>query len=63
MAVPTQAEVEQKQYELIRRLVTVEDVVVLEELGRVLDQAQGDLSLRRLEDAEIDMVLKQLLEE
>ncbi|HEX7000981.1 MAG TPA: hypothetical protein VF164_04735 [Trueperaceae bacterium] len=60
---PTQAEVEQKQYELIRRLVTVEDVVVLEELGRVLDQAQGDLSLRRLEDAEIDMVLKQLLEE
>ncbi len=60
---PTQAEVELKQYELIRRLVSVEDVVVLDELGRVLDEAQGDMSLRRLEDAEIDMVLKQLLEE
>ena len=60
---PTQAEVELKQYELIRRLVSIEDVVVLDELGRVLDEAQGDMSLRRLEDAEIDMVLKQLLEE
>ena len=60
---PTQAEVELKQYELIRRLVSVDDVVVLDELGRVLDEAQGDLSLRRLEDAEMDLVLKQLLEE
>lgn len=60
---PTQAEVELKQYELIRRLVSVEDVVVLDELGRVLDEAQGDLSLRRLEDAEMDLVLKQLLGE
>lgn len=60
---PTQVEVELKQYELIRRLVAVEDVVVLDELGRVLDEAQGDMSLRRLEDAEMDLVLKQLLAE
>ncbi|HZX00407.1 MAG TPA: hypothetical protein VFF10_10120 [Trueperaceae bacterium] len=59
----SQADVELKQYELIRRLVSVDDVVVLDELGRVLDEAQGDLSLRRLEDAEMDLVLKQLLEE
>lgn len=60
---PSQTEVEQKQYELIRRLVRVEDEVVLDELGRVLDDAQGHGPLRRLEDAEIDAVLKQLLEE
>lgn len=62
-ALSTQAEVEQKQFELIRRLVTVDDVVVLEEVGRVLDAAQGPGALRRLDDAEVDAVLRQLLEE
>jgi hypothetical protein len=61
--VRSQTEVEQKQFELIRRLVTVEDVVVLDELGRVLDSVQGPSALRRLEDAEIEAVLRQLLEE
>jgi hypothetical protein len=61
--VATQTEVEQKQFELIRRLVTVDDVVVLEELGRVLDAAQGPSALRRLDDAEIEAVLSQLLRE
>lgn len=63
LTLATHLEVEQKQFELIRRLVTVEDVEVLEELGRVLDTAQGPSALRRLDDAEIEAVLRQLLEE
>ena len=59
----TQTDVEQKQFELIRRLVTVDDVLVLDELGRLLDAAQGPGALRRLDDYEVDAVLRQLLEE
>lgn len=60
---PIQSEVERKQSELIRRLVDVEDVVVLDELERVLDSVEGPSALRRLDDAEIEAVLRQLLEE
>lgn len=59
----TQSDLERKQFELIRRLVTVEDVVLLDEVGRVLDAAQGPGALRRLDDDEIEAVLKQLLTE
>ncbi len=60
---PIRSEVERKQSELIRRLVDVEDVVVLDELERVLDSVEGPSALRRLDDAEIEAVLRQLLEE
>jgi len=54
--------VEAKQNDLIRRLIDVADEVVLDELGRVLDEKTGSGSLRRLQDDEVEDVLRDLLD-
>lgn len=53
--------VEAKQNDLIRRLIHVADEVVLDELGRVLDEKTGSGTLRRLQDDEVEAVLRDLL--
>jgi len=53
--------VEYKQNDLIRRLIDVADEVVLDELGRVLDERTGSGSLRRLQDDEVEAMLRDLL--
>lgn len=53
--------VEAKQNHLIRRLIEVSDEVVLDEVGRVLDERTGAGNLRRLRDEELDDVLRDLL--
>ena len=53
--------VEAKQNELIRRLIDVADEVVLDEVGRVLDEKTGVGSLRRLQDDEVESLLRDLL--
>ncbi|HLU82035.1 MAG TPA: hypothetical protein VKZ43_01425 [Trueperaceae bacterium] len=57
----TERDVEAKQNELIRRLIAVADEVVLDELGRVLDEQTGSGTLRRLQDDEVEAVLRDLL--
>ena len=57
----TERDVETKQNDLIRRLMDVADEVVLDEVGRVLDEKTGTGSLRRLQDDEVEAVLKDLL--
>ena len=51
----------EKQNDLIRRVINVADEVVLDELGRVLDEKTGTGDLRRLEDDEIEALLRDLL--
>lgn len=53
--------VEAKQNDLIRRLIDVADEVVLDEVGRVLDERTGSGSLRRLQDDEVEAMLRDLL--
>ena len=53
--------VEAKQNELIRRLIDVADEVVLDEVGRVLDEKTGVGSLRQLQDDEVEALLRDLL--
>lgn len=57
----TERGVEAKQNDLIRRLIDVADEVVLDELGRVLDEKTGAGSLRRLQDDEVEAMLRDLL--
>ncbi|HET8984127.1 MAG TPA: hypothetical protein VFN03_00075 [Trueperaceae bacterium] len=58
----TERGVEAKQNDLIRRLIDVADEVVLDELGRLLDEKTGTGSLRRLQDDEMEAVLRDLLD-
>ena len=53
----------EKQNALIRKLTTVDDERVLDEVGRFLDTGDGVETLRRLDDEEMDAVLRQLLED
>ena len=57
----TERDVEAKQNQLIRRLIDVADEVVLDELGKVLDEQTGSGTLRRLQDDEVEAVLRDLL--
>ena len=57
----TERGVEAKQNDLIRRLIDVADEVVLDEVGRVLDERTGSGSLRRLQDDEVEAMLRDLL--
>jgi len=57
----TEKGVEAKQNDLIRRLIDVADEVVLDEVGRVLDERTGSGSLRRLQDDEVEAMLRDLL--
>lgn len=52
----------EKQYALIRKLTTVDDEHLLDEVGRFIDDSRSQGSLRRLEDAEMEAVLRQLLD-
>lgn len=52
----------EKQNALIRKLTTVDDERVLDEVGRFLDASNAIGPLRRLNDAEMEAVLRQLLE-
>lgn len=58
----TDAGIAEKQYALIRRLTTVEDERLLDEVERYLDTRGGGV-LRRLDDDEMDLVLRELLDE
>lgn len=53
----------EKQNALIRKLTAVDDERVLDEVGRFLDTGDGVETLRRLDDEEMDAVLRQLLED
>lgn len=57
-----EAGIAEKQYALIRKLTTVDDERVLDEVGRYLDASRSCGSLRRLDDDEMEAVLRQLLE-
>ena len=52
----------EKQFALIRKLTTVDDERVLDEVGRFLEAGDGHGTLRRLEDDEMEVVLRELLE-
>ena len=52
----------EKQNALIRKLTTVDDERLLDEVGRFIDANSAQGSLRRLDDEEMDAVLRQLLE-
>lgn len=52
----------EKQNALIRKLTTVDDERLLDEVGRFIDANSAQGSLRRLDDEEMEAVLRQLLE-
>ena len=52
----------EKQNALIRKLTTVDDERLLDEVGRFIDANSSQGSLRRLDDDEMEAVLRQLLE-
>ena len=52
----------EKQNALIRKLTTVEDERLLDEVGRFIDANSSHGSLRRLDDDEMEAVLRQVLE-
>lgn len=52
----------EKQNALIRKLTTVDDERLLDEVGRFIDANRTHGSLRRLDDDEMEAVLRQLLE-
>src|SRR5690606_23763175 len=61
--VASETGIAEKQNALIRKLTTVDDERVLDEVGRFLDTGDGVETLRRLDDEEMDAVLRQLLED
>jgi len=60
--VPADSGIAEKQNALIRKLTTVDDERVLDEVGRFLDANRASGSLRRLDDEEMDSMLRLLLE-
>ncbi|HZJ08166.1 MAG TPA: hypothetical protein VFD39_00565 [Trueperaceae bacterium] len=59
---PADSGIAEKQNALIRKLTTVDDERVLDEVGRFLDANRASGSLRRLDDEEMDSMLRLLLE-